>query len=510
MFVRKLKNRSGSISIQVISKKAGQYKVVKTFGTSKDPEEIELLHRKANYFIHNTDPNQGELFIKKTDADLTVEEFMGTLSNASIQTIGPELIFGTLFDRMGFSQIPDELFRHLVIARLCYPGSKLKTVDYMYRYQGIKQSVSALYASLDRLHSRYKDQIEEIVYNHTKKRIINISVVFYDMTTLYFEAEDEDDLRKIGFSKDGKFQHPQIMLGLLVGQEGLPIAYDIYEGNTFEGNTLLPALSRIKDKYGFEQPIVIADAAMLSNANLKKLKSAKYRFIIGGRIKNESDSIKNEILNKADDIAIGGSMVIKRRDGTRLIVTYSEKRAAKDADNRRKGLARLEKRVKTGRLTKESINNRGYNKFLTIEGTASVRIDESKIEEDKKWDGLKGYLTNTRLGAKKVTENYSHLWQIENAFRISKTDLRIRPIHHYRRRRIEAHLCIAFAAYSIYKELEILLKKQGVKISTKRAAELTHNMYELHYSLPDSQETHRQILNMDQEQRLLFETIHQF
>ena len=144
MFVRKLKNRSGSISIQVISKKAGQYKVVKTFGTSKDPEVIELLDRKANYFIHNTDPNQGELFIKKTDADLTVEEFMGTLSNASIQTIGPELIFGTLFDRMGFSQIPDELFRHLVIARLCYPGSKLKTVDYMYRYQGIKQSEQRL------------------------------------------------------------------------------------------------------------------------------------------------------------------------------------------------------------------------------------------------------------------------------------------------------------------------------------------------------------------------------
>jgi len=508
MFVRKLKNRSGSISVQVIRKKAGIYKVVKTIGTSKDPDTIERLYQKAQYFIHNSDPNQGQLFAKNTVADLTVKGFMQTLSNASIRTIGPELIFGTLFDRIGFKQIPEDLFRHLVIARLSYPTSKLKTVDYLFRYKGIKQSVSALYASLDRLHSRYKQQIEEIVYSHTKKRLGSISVVFYDMTTLYFEAEGEDDLRKIGFSKDGKFQHPQIMLGLLVGQDGLPIAYDIYEGNTFEGCTLLPALSRIKKKYGFNQPIVVADAAMLSTANLNKLESAKYRFIIGGRIKNESDSIKGEILDKAAEMTDGDSMVIKRKDGTRLIVTYSEKRAAKDETNRRKGLARLEKRVKTGRLTKETINNRGYNKFLTIDGKATVRIEESKIEEDKKWDGLKGYLTNTKLRAKKITENYSHLWQIEKAFRISKTDLRIRPIHHYRRRRIEAHLCIAFAAYAIYKELEMLLKNQGIKMSAKRAGELTHNMYELHYTLPDSLESNRQILNMDEEQRLLFEAIH--
>lgn len=508
MFVRKLKNRSGSISVQVISKSSGNYKVVKTVGTSKDPKEIERFYKKAQYFVHNTDPNQGQLFNKKTDADLTVKEFMESLSNASIHTIGPELIFGTLFDRIGFQQIPDDLFRHLVIARLSNPGSKLKTVDYMYRYRGIKQSASALYNALDRLQSRYKQQIEEIVYSHTKKRLGSISVVFYDMTTLYFEAEDEDDLRKVGFSKDGKFQHPQIMLGLLVGQDGLPIAYDIYEGNTFEGKTLLPALCRIEQKYGFDQPIVIADAAMLSTANLNKLESAKYRFIIGGRIKNESENIKNEILNKAAKMTDGDNIVIKRKDGTRLIVTYSEKRAIKDESNRCKGLARLEKRVKTGFLTKENINNRGYNKFLTIDGKATVRIDERKIEADEKWDGLKGYLTNTKLGAQKITENYSHLWQIEKAFRISKTDLRIRPIHHYRKRRIEAHLCIAFAAYSIYKELEILLKNQGIKMSAKRAGELTHNMYELHYTLPDSREPKRQILNMDEEQRILFEAIH--
>jgi transposase len=350
--------------------------------------------------------------------------------------------------------------------------------------------------------------VEKIVYEHTRKRLGSVLVVFYDMTTLYFETEDEDDLRKMGFSKDGKFEHPQIMLGLLVGENGLPIGYDVYEGNTFEGHTLLPALSRIQEKYGFGQPVVVADAAMLSKDNLSKLRSAEYQFIIGSRIRNESESIKRMILVKAIGMKDKDDFVLRREDGTRLIVTYSDRRSCKDARNRAKGLARLEKLVRTGRLTKQSINNRGYNKFLSITGDATISIDDGKVEEDKRWDGLKGYLTNTSLTAGRVTEVYSHLWNIENAFRISKTDLRIRPIHHYRKRRIEAHLCIAFAAYAIYKELETLLNEKGIDISAKRAGELTHNMYEIHYILPDSHDQKHRILNMSPEQQLLFDTIH--
>ncbi len=200
--------------------------------------------------------------------------------------------------------------------------------------------------------------------------------------------------------------------------------------------------------------------------------------------------------------------MLKREDGTRLAVTYSAKRASKDARNREKGLSRLQKRIRSGRLTKENLNNRGYNKFLVMDGAVSVRIDEEKVLADQKWDGLKGYLTNTRLGAKKIAEQYSHLWQIERAFRISKTDLRVRPIHHYRRRRIEAHLCIAFAAYAIYKELERLLKNKKIVMSAKRAGELTHNMYEMHYTLPDSKMKKKRVLRMDKEQQILFDAIH--
>lgn len=507
MFARKVPNRSGSISIQIIEKQNGLYRVVRTVGASSDPDEIERLWKQARQAARQVDPQQVELFPFQTAADQTVQNLVETLSNSAVRVIGPELIFGRLFDRIGLNEIPDELFRHMVIARLAYPGSKLKTVDYLYRYQGVSLSVNSLYASLDRLHSRYKKQVEEIVYQNTRRKAGSLSVVFYDVTTLYFEAEDEDDLRKIGFSKDGKFQHPQIMLGLLVGERGLPIGYDLYEGNTFEGHTLIPILKGIQDKYGFKPPIVVADAAMLSKANLAALAETQYKFIVGARIKNESDEIKRKVLAKSVGMKDGDHFILERKDGVRLLVTYSGKRARKDAFNRKKGITRLRKKVASGRLTKQAINQRGYNKFLTLDGEVTILIDELKIAGEMKWDGLKGYVTNTELSANEIVENYGHLWQIEKAFRISKTDLRVRPIHHYRKRRIESHLCIAFAAYTIYKELEGVLNEHGIAMSAQRGAELTRTMYEIEYSLPDSQERKRVILKMDDEQARLYRAI---
>ena len=203
----------------------------------------------------------------------------------------------------------------------------------------------------------------------------------------------------------------------------------------------------------------------------------------------------------------GQSFVLKKSDGTRLVITYSDKRQRKDGHNRERGLLKLRQKVKSGRLTKESINNKGYNKFLALKGEVKVEIDEEKVKEDRKWDGLKGYITNTRLSPKSIVENYRHLWQIEKAFRISKTDLRIRPVYHYRRKRIEAHICIAFVAYTIYKELEQLLEKHNAGFSPKRAAELTHNMYQLEYTLPHSKKQGKMILKMDEEQKTLYDII---
>jgi len=507
MFVRKNKNRSGSISVQIISKENGGYKVIETIGSGRTREEITELCLEAQTRLHQRQfPNQASLFLYPDE--IIVRSFIEGLSNRQIQTVGPELVFGFLFDCIGFNAIKDDLFRHLVIARLAYPTSKLKTVDYLKRYKNISLSPSSLYRFLDKLHSRYQGRVEEIAFRHTKKKLKgNIAIVFYDMTSLYFEAEDEDDLRRIGFSKDGKFHKPQIMLGLLVGERGLPISYNIFQGNAFEGHTLLPTLKRIGQRYAFKKPIVVADAALLSKDNLTGLTQEGYQFIVGARIKNETAQLKQNILIKARAMKDGDSSIIKKQGKTRLIITYSDKRAKQDQYHRERGLKKLKEKINNGKLTKEHINNRGYVKFLTLIGETTIKLNEAKISEDKKWDGLKGYITNTRLSAKKVAENYGHLWQIERAFRISKTDLRIRPIYHFQKKRIEAHICIAFASYAIYKELEGLLIKHKINISPRRAAELTHNMYGIELTLPKSHKKELVILKMDREQELLLSTI---
>ena len=498
MFIRKKPNKSGVVSIQIIDKSSGKYKVVKTIGSAKDWQQIKQLETEARNFLIG---NQLKLF--KAPEETAVENFLQGLSNSQIHTIGPELIFGTLFDRIGFDAIPEELFRHIVVARLVYPTSKLKTVDYLYRYKGVSVEIQRIYRFLDRLNKKHKETAEKIAYEYTERTLKNISVVFYDMTTLYFESEDEDDLRKIGFSKDGKFQNPQIMLGLLVGQSGYPIGYDIFEGNTYEGHTLIPTLKSIQKKYGFPKPIVVADAGLLSKDNIEKLKEEKYQFILGARIKNESELIKKEILKKALGLEDGQNFQIKKADATTLMVGYSDKRKRKDEYNRKKGVEKLKQKIKFGKLTKASINNRGYNKFLSLTGEIEVMMDEEKIKADESWDGLKGYVTNTTLKPEEVMENYRHLWQIEKAFRISKTDLKIRPIYHFVRRRIESHICIAFVAYTIYKELERLLEKHKAGFSPKRAAELTQNMYQLEYTQPDTDEIKKIILKMSAEQETL-------
>ena len=273
-----------------------------------------------------------------------------SLSNASIRTVGPEIIFGKIYDNIGFNSINEELFRHLVIARLAFPLSKLKTIEYLYRYQGVILDVDAVYRFLDKLNNKYKNQVEQIAFAHTMDVLQgNISVVFYDMTTLYFESSDEDDLRKTGFSKDGKHQNPQIYLGLLVGLGGYAIGYDIFEGGISEGHTLIPFIEKISKKFNINKPIIIADAGLLSNDNIKALEESSYQYIIGARIKNESKKIKKQILSK--QLNNGQMIRIKKQSNTKLVVAYSDSRAAKDEHNRKRGLHRLEKQIKAGKLT---------------------------------------------------------------------------------------------------------------------------------------------------------------
>lgn len=503
MFVRKKPNSSGSQSVQVIQKVQGRYKVVKTIGSATTQQKIEKLVNLARQEIEKL-CGQPQLFISQSDE--AIEQAFAVLNNASIRTLGPEIIFGKIYDYIGFGAIQQDMFRHLVIARLAFPLSKLKTIDYLYRYQGTSLDIDAVYRFLDKLNDKLKPQVERISFNHTLKVLNNrISVVFYDMTTLYFEASDEDDLRKTGFSKDGKHQCPQIYIGLLVGLGGYAIGYDIYEGNIYEGHTLIPFIEKISQKFKLDKPIIVADAGLLSNDNIKALEAKKYEYILGARIKNEPEKIKKGILEIS--FIDGTTKSLKKSGNTRLIVNYSVARAAKDAYNRKRGLSRLEKQVKTGRLTKSSINNKGYNKYLKLNGDVVIEIDYDKYNKDQEWDGLKGYITNTKLTDSEVMDNYKNLWHIEKAFRMSKTDLRIRPIYHRLRNRIEAHVCISFTAYCILKELERVLHDEKSTLSLKKASELTHNMYQITYTLPESKHTKTRLLNMDEEQAELHRII---
>ena len=505
MFVRRLKNRSGSTSVQVIQKINSKYKVHKTIGCATTQQDIQKLVLLGKQEI---DRILAQPMLFSSESDLAVEQALSTISNTDIRTVGPEIVFGKIYDSIGFDQINEELFRHLVIARLAFPLSKLKTAEYLYRYQGISVNIDTIYRFLDKLNNKLKPQVEQIAFAHTLKVLNgNISVVFYDMTTLYFEASDEDDLRKTGFSKDGKHENPQIFIGLLVGLGGYAIGYDIFEGNIYEGHTLIPFIEKISAKFNLNMPVIIADAGLLSNDNIKALDSMGYEYIIGGRLKNESKAIKSQILEHEH---IDGTIrSYSKNDNTRLIVHYSKNRATKDAYNRKRGLNRLEKQVKAGKLTKSSINNKGYNKYLRLTGEVLVEIDYEKYSNDNKWDGLKGYVTNTKLTDQQVLDNYKNLWHIEKAFRMSKTDLRIRPIYHRLRNRIEAHICISFTAYCIYKELERVLYQAKSTLSLRKASELTHNIYQITYTLPESKHTKSMLLNMDDNQTELCEIINE-
>ena len=503
MFVRKKLNSSGSTSVQVIQKVRGKYKVVKTIGCATTQRKIESLSTLAKQEIEKRSSQQ-KLFDSENDE--AVDKVFASLQNANIQTVGPEIIFGKIYDHIGFGVIGEEMFRHLVISRIAFPLSKLKTIEYLYRYQGKKLDIDSVYRFLDKLNNKLKIKVEQIAFAHTKRVLNdNISVVFYDMTTLYFEASDEDDLRKTGFSKDGKHQSPQIFIGLLVGLGGYAIGYDIYEGNTYEGHTLIPFLEKISQKFNLDKPVVIADSGLLSKTNIEALEENGYEYILGARIKNESKAIKSQILSA--EFHDGTIQSFPKTETQKLIVNYSNLRARKDEYNRIRGLKRLEKRIKSGKLTKSNINNRGYNKYLKLEGEVSIDIDYDKFKKDAVWDGLKGYITNTRLTNNKIIENYNNLWHIEKAFRMSKTDLRIRPIYHRLRHRIEAHICISFTAYCIYKELERVLNQEKSLMSIKKAAELTHNMYQITYTLPDSKHTKSRLLQMDEEQSELYQII---
>lgn len=485
MYIRKKHNRSGSTSVVVVSKASGKYKEIKSFGSSTYEEEIDSLCEKASAWIRSFGGQQELDFDNRKGKEVEeTERFLSNIDNILIN--GTQLLLNQVYDSIGFNQILDEILRHLVIARVSQPRSKLATVDYLKSYYDEDVDLNHIYRYMDKLYNTQMELAQKISVEHTQKLFGGkIGLMFYDVTTLYFETAQTDVLREPGFSKDGKTAESQVVLGLLVSEGGYPLSYSLFNGSQYEGFTMIPMIDDFKQRFTLgDDFVVVADSGLMNKNNVTLLQEAGYKYILGARIKSESAGIKRWILSlgKKD----GACNEYKRENGERLIVSYSDKRAKKDAYNRDRGIARLRKDYKSGRITKQQVNKRGYNKFLEISKDIEVVINEEKIAEDCKWDGLKGYITNTDLNPSLVIEQYHGLGTVERAFRISKGTLDMRPMFHFTERRIEAHICICFVAYKVYKELERLIAINKIGMSVDKVLDAAKTITTIRVKMPEN------------------------
>ena len=498
--VRKKKNQSGSISVQIVDRTNRGYKVVETLGCSDDETEIDKLHQKAILRINDLSQNLFSKSLDETSEKLLLKNLLSKLTTQDFIPIGDELIFGKIFNNIGCNNLFNNvksirkqedknfLFKSLVISRLLYPGSKLELINYLSYFKNIDITSDRIYRFLDSLYQdEIKSRIETCVFEHTK-RVMNgeIIVTFYDVTTLYFESESEDDLRRVGFSKEGKIARPQIQLGLFTTLEGYPLSFEVYEGNKYEGHTLIDVLKKFQDRFQLDKkPIVVADRGMLNNENIAYLENTNYKYILAYKIKNISNDLKEEIKNLTfidDNVThnIEFKKVIPFADendkkqtinvNQRLVISYSTQRAKKDKYNRTKAIQRLEDKIKSSKtITKKDLKLSYYAKYINLDDNNSkitFNINNQKIIEDEKLDGIKGFVTNDfTLTANEIIEHYNNQYEVERAFRISKTDLKIRPIYHRLETRIKAHILISFVSYAIYKEFERKLKINNVKFN---------------------------------------------
>lgn len=477
-----------------------------TIGIARSDKEVDALVKRGQEWMDIEQQRRhprldlfGEERIRCEQERMNAERLLNCITNIAIN--GADLILDRVFDNVGFNRIEDDIFRKLVKARLSYPASKSATVEYLKNHFDDDVSLSKIYRYLYKLSDSQHRIVQDISVGHTRKILgDHIGVLFYDVTTLYFEADYEDELRKTGFSKEGRHKNPQIILGRLVSTGGYPLAYCIHEGNKYEGHTMLPVVTEFVHRYNLEDFIVVADSGLMNGDNIADLEENGYKYIIGAKIKTESKKIKEWILSQPKNDC---QMVeYDKGNGKRLLVGYTDNRARKDAYNREKGVRRLEKAYRRGTLTKENINKRGYNKFLTMEGDVRVSIDYDKLETDAKWDGLKGYLTNTDIPASQVYDAYHNLWHVEQAFRISKSKIEIRPMFHFTRRRIEAHVCICFVALKVYKELERLLKLADINMSVDKVLALAQSIVTIQISLPQNKQTLSRTMLMKRHQRI--------
>lgn len=418
---------------------------VKYIGSAKTDEELyELLETANEEISYRT--GQLDLFSSSSQSlsNMLLEEF---------EYVGYYYTFlynalSQLQNNLDFYQFKSSLINDLVTVRLLEPASKLRSVVLLEHYFGITHSRQRYYD--EALHAlTLKETIEKKTVAYAEKEFgFDYSVLFYDVTTLYFETFTEDDLRKNGFSKDGKPQQPQILIGLIVSKEGFPVAYDIYNGSTFEGHTFIPTIKKFSIKNKVDKLIVVADAAMISAGNIEELKKHQLHYIVGARLGNVSSEVFDQLdkhLQRND-----GATIRIETDLGNLVCSFSMKRYKKDKYE-------MDKQIDNAKNNIASKAKPSKTKYVSIkEQTKS--LNEKLIEKNTRLLGVKGYYTDLKereLSNQSVIEHYHELYKIEQAFRIAKSDLATRPIFHFKEQPIQLHILICFMSLAMAKAIEI-------------------------------------------------------
>lgn len=411
---------------------------------------------------------------------------------------GAEFVYRHIWKQYGMDAILDAVFGSTkvefdykevifleIISRLMAPSSKLQVyLKQNHFLEGNKIPLHHIYRVLDYL-SSFQKEIENLIFlKHVDRFGMKVDVVFYDVTTLYFEGALPDDLRDFGFSKDAKFGEVQVVVGMLVDQEGRPIALGVFPGNTFESKTLENALITLQERFKIQHVVVVADRGINSKLNLKRIKDREYDYLVGCRLKSLNRNLQKQVLEieKYETIHESDGNLLKYREiefdnaveyvednkkkkqilKERIICTWSLKRAEKDRKDRERLIQKAMKMLDNGTASLES--KKGAKRYLKKEKKelSSIGLDLEKINDDKKWDGFYGIqVSKHSMKREEILSSYHRLWKMEESFRVMKHSLEIRPIYLSSPERIIGHIVLCFLAFVIHRSLEIELIRKG-------------------------------------------------
>lgn len=439
MRIRKTKTKSGATAVQVVVPRYGQTKVLKHIGSATTPEDLDRLWEQARSWMQ-TASRQQSFFGTELSFDPLFSQYryIGTRYTLLYETVS------SVFATLGFSRLADPLLLDLVLMRVVEPGSKRESVRRLQELFGISHDLTRVYKHLLDIAGR-KDEVEALLVAFAQKELhADFSFVLYDVTTLYFESFTPEELKQCGLSKDNKSMQPQIVVGLLVTSDGFPLTYDLFAGNTFEGHTMIPVVTGLVSRYHLTNLTVVADAAMLSQANIDALVIAGISYIVGARLgylTNAQVADVSRALNGRDTASV------KRTIGGRtLVFDFSKKRYAKNKNDTEKQIQKAKDIVEQKIPVKR-------HRFVTQEQTYAY-LNQSLIDRTKSLWGIKGYVTNIDAQNNVIIAKYHDLWHVEQSFRMAKSDLLSRPIFHFKQDAIKAHLLICIMALATGKYME--------------------------------------------------------